>query len=491
MIPSHELLRLAWPEVALVIGALLILALDLGLLREAPLRTRFAAAAGLGVAACATALVLLVRTHDGALADGMLLSFALARTVQAGIVLLTVVTLWIAGTSKFTPHVGEFTLLVLLATAAMMFLVGTQDLLVIFLSLETLSLSLYILAAFDKASARAAQASLKYFLFGGMSAAFLLYGFSILYGLASSTNLAVIGAALRSQPHNPLVFVAIVTVIIGFAFKIAAVPLHFWVPEVYQEAPAPSAAFIASGSKVASFIAFFQILCIGFAQARGSVGLSHFVSGWAPAIAAIALASMLLGNLVAIVQPRLRRLLAYSAIAHAGYMLLAMLAGTPQSLAALVYYVFTYALATLGVFVVLQAVEEPIGGDALENFSGLSRRSPLLSACLAVFLLSLAGIPPLAGFFGKFYLFVSLLRSAPGSRSFLWLVIVAIAMSAVSLYYYLRVLKRVYVSDVVEDAPKLDVPIVLSIVAAILAAAVILLGCNPNWLLRWIPGIGF
>jgi NADH-quinone oxidoreductase subunit N len=491
MMPSHELLRLAWPEIALVISALLILAIDLSLLREAPLRVRFATVSGLGVLGCAAAQALLMHAHDGALADGVLLSFALTRAVQAGIVILTVVTLLIASTSKFTRHVGEFTLLVLMATAAMMFLVGTQDLLVIFLSLETLSLSLYVLAAFDKTSARAAQASLKYFLFGGMSAAFLLYGFSILYGLAGSTNLRAIGAALRGQPNNPMVVVASVTVIIGFAFKVAAVPLHFWAPEVYQEAPAPSAAFIASGSKVASFIAFFQVLCIGFTGAKGSVGLSHFVSGWAPAIAVVALASMMLGNLVAIVQPTLRRLLAYSAIAHAGYMLLAMLAGTPQSLGALVYYVLTYALATLGIFAVLQAVEEPIGGDALKNFDGLSRRAPLLSACLAVFLLSLAGIPPLAGFFGKFYLFVSLIRSAPGSRSFLWLVVVAIAMSAVSLYYYLLVLKRMYVSDVVSNPQKLDVPIVLNIVAATLAAVIVLLGCNPHWLLRWIPGSGF
>ena len=192
---------------------------------------------------------------------------------------------------------------------------------------------------------------------------------------------------------------------------------------------------------------------------------------------------MVLGNLVAITQSSLRRLLAYSAVAHAGYMLLAIVAHTQQSLAALLYYVVTYALATIGAFAVIAVVEENKGSDQLSNFDGLARQAPALSLGLAIFILSLAGIPPLAGFFGKFYLFVTVLQA---SKSLLWLVVVAIAMSAVSLYYYLKVLKRMYVAPLPPDAGKFESPVLSQDIVAVLAAAVVLLGCAPHLLLRWI-----
>jgi len=365
----------------------------------------------------------------------------------------------------------------------MMFLVGTQDLLVIFISLELLSLSLYILAAFNKRSAQAWEAAIKYFLFGGMSAAFLLFGFSLLYGLSNSTNLTQIAASIHGSTLNPLLVIAIVTTAIGLGFKVAAVPFHFWAPDVYQGAPAPSAAFIASGSKVASFFIFFQIMAVGFAGVEGTTSLSHIARGWVPVLALMATASMLLGNLVAIRQSSLRRLLAYSAIAHAGYMLLAIVAHTEQSLAALIYYVMTYALATLGTFGVISVVERQRGSDQLSSFDGLSRQAPALSACLAVFILSLTGIPPLAGFFAKFYLFVTAFQS---SVSLLWLVVIAIAMSAVSLYYYLRVLKHVFVTNPAEDTANIHSPIFNQILMIVLAAAVVLLGCAPQPFVQWI-----
>ena len=285
-------------------------------------------------------------------------------------------------------------------------------------------------------------------------------------------------------PTQSVLAIAIVTTAIGLGFKIAAAPFHFWAPDVYQGAPAPSAAFIASGSKVASFFIFFQVLAIGFAGAEGTAALPHLVRGWIPVLALMAVASMLLGNLVAIRQTSLRRLLAYSAIAHAGYMLLAIVAHTQQSLAALLYYVVTYALATLGAFAVISVVEAQKGSDHLVNFDGLSRQAPVLSFCLAIFILSLAGIPPLAGFFGKFYLFVTVLASTPRVADLLWLVALAIAMSAVSLYYYLRVLKAMYVTAPAADSKEFHSPILSQILVAVLAAAVILLGCAPHLLLK-------
>jgi NADH-quinone oxidoreductase subunit N len=482
-----QLLQLAMPQIIVVATALIAMAIDLLALRKSATRIRFAVAATLASLGCAGAILrILLAPVQANIFNGMLIANPVTHLVQIVLLVLAIFTLLISVDSTFTEHVGEFVLLILVATAGMMFLVGSQDLLVIFISLELLSLSLYILAAFNKRSAQSWEAALKYFLFGGMSAAFLLFGFSLLYGLSNSTSLLQIAAAIHGPSLNPLLVIAIVTTAIGLGFKVAAAPFHFWAPDVYQGAPAPSAAFIASGSKVASFFIFFQIMAIGFAGAEGTAALPHFVRGWVPVLALIAALSMLLGNLVAIRQSSLRRLLAYSAVAHAGYMLLGIVAHTQQSLAALLYYVITYALATLGAFAVIAVVEEQRGSDQLSQFDGLSRQAPVLSFCLAIFILSLAGIPPLAGFFGKFYLFVTVLAATPGSMGLLWLVVLAIAMSAVSLYYYLRVLKRVYVAPLSDDAGKIHSPILSQVLALLLAGAVVLLGCAPHLLLKWI-----
>ena len=489
MIPINyaQMLQLALPEVIVAITALIVLAIDLLFLRQYRTRVRFAVAAGLASIGCAAAILqLLLSRAQTSVLDGMLVANPLTHLVQIALLILTIFTLLLSVDSTFTEHVGEFVLLILAATIGMMFLAGSHNILVIFISLELLSLSLYILTAFDKRSARSSEAALKYFLFGGMSAAFLLFGFSLLYGLSNSTSLTRIASAIHGQSLNPLLIIAIVTTVIGLGFKVAAFPLHFWAPDVYQGAPVPSAAFIASGSKVASFFIFFQMMVIGFAGVEGTAVWLHFTPGWVSVIAVVAALSMVFGNLVAIVQSSVRRLLAYSAIAHAGYMLLALLSHTQQSLAALLYYVVTYALATLGAFGVIAIVEKQTGGDHLSNFDGLSRRAPVLSICLFIFLLSLAGIPPLAGFFGKFYLFVSVLAAAQGSMGLLWLVILAIAMSAVSLYYYLQVLKRMYVASPPAGEDEIQAPVLSQVVIILLAGAIVLLGCAPHLLLRWI-----
>jgi NADH-quinone oxidoreductase subunit N len=478
-----HLLQLAMPEVIIILTALIVLATDLLFLRKYAARLRFTLAAILASIGCIASLFRLLHTQEQANAfNGMFLSNPLTHFVQAALLLLTIITLLLSADSTFTEHIGEFVFLVLLATVGMLFLVATQDILIVFVSLELLSLSLYVLTAFDKHNPRSSEAALKYFLFGGMSAAFLLFGFSLLYGLSNSTNIIQIAAIIHGS-LSPLLVIAIVTTVIGFGFKVAAAPFHFWAPDVYESAPIPAAAFIASASKVASFFLFFQIMAFGFAGVEGSATWFHAARGWVPILAAAAALSMLLGNLVAIVQSSTRRLLAYSAIAHAGYMLLAIVAHTQQSLAALLYYVITYALATLGAFAVIGVVEKQTGSDSISSFNGLSRRAPTLAACLFVFLLSLAGIPPLAGFFGKFYLFVSVFNAAHG---LLWLVILAIAMSAVSLYYYLQVLKRAFVTEPSSEASELHVPFLSQAVAALLAAAVLIFGCAPDLLMHWI-----
>jgi len=482
-----DLLRLVLPEVIVVIAALCVLSVDLMFLRASETRFRGTVGALLSLAGCAAAVAWILHAPQSAnVLDGMLVLNPLAQRVQIAVLILTMLTILIFIGSTFTRHVSEYLTLILLATASMMFLVSTQNLLLIFLSLELLSLSLYILAAFNKRSARSAEAALKYFLFGGISAAFLLFGASLLYGLSNSTNLMRIAGSLHGPSLDPLLIVAIVMTVVGLGFKVAAAPFHFWAPDVYQGAPAPSAAFIASGSKLAGFFIFYQVMVIGFAGAEGSSVWHGYASGWVPVVAIVAALSMVLGNLVAILQTSVRRLLAYSAIAHAGYMLLGILAHTGQSLGALLYYAITYALTVLGAFGVVALVEEESGGDTLSDFAGLSRRAPVPSVCMLIFLLSLAGIPPLAGFFGKFYLFSSVLASTPGTLGLLWLVILAIAMSAVSLYYYLKVLKYVFVTDPSADTAPIRVSVLRQVVLCVIALSVVLLGCAPNLLLQWL-----
>jgi NADH-quinone oxidoreductase subunit N len=482
----QELLRLVLPEVIVVIAALCVLLVDLMFLRRSETRLRGFAGAVISIVGCVASVAWILHAPQSVnVLEGTLVLNPLVQRVQIALLVLTMLTILTFLGSVFTEHVSEYLALILFATVSMMFLVSSQNLLLIFLSLELLSLSLYVLAAFDKRS-QSAEAGLKYFLFGGISASFLLFGFSLLYGLSNSTNLLRIASSIHGAPLDPLLLVAIVMTTVGLGFKVAAAPFHFWAPDVYQGAPAQSAALIASGSKVAGFFIFFQVMIIGFAGAEGSGVWHGYASGWVPVIAIVAVLSMVVGNLVAILQTSVRRLLAYSAIAHAGYMLLGILSHTDQSLRALLYYAITYALTVLGAFGVVAMVEEETGGDSLADFAGFSRRAPVPSFCMLIFFLSLAGIPPLAGFFGKFYLFSTVLTSTPGTLGLLWLVVLAIAMSAVSLYYYLKVLKYIYVINPATSAAPIRSSFLRQAVLCFLALCVVVLGCAPNLLLRWL-----
>jgi NADH-quinone oxidoreductase subunit N len=482
-----EILRLAAPETILVIAALAVLAADLVALRGLELRVRQIISALIAGAGCLAAIgwMLAMPEHANVM-QGMLVVDPLTQLVKIALLALTIFTIVLSVESDFTTHVGEYLALILLATVGMMFLVSAEDILMIFISLELTSLSLYILTAFNKRNVKSAEAALKYFLFGGMAAAFTLFGMSLLYGLSGATNLGQIAAAITSSTLDPLLIVAIVMTVIGFGFKVAAVPFHLWAPDAYEGAPTPSAAFIASGSKVASFFILAKVMMIGFAGAEGSGAWRAYVPGWVPVLAVVAAMSMVLGNFVAIVQSSVRRLLAYSAIAHAGYMLLAVMSPGEQGMESLVYYAVTYGLTTIGAFGVVAVMEQQGGGERISDFAGLSRRAPVLSFCMLIFMLSLAGIPPLAGFFGKFYLFTAAVNSDPSRLGLLWLVIVAIAMSAVSLYYYLIVLKQIYIFDPPADAASMRPPVSIQAALSVLALAVVALGCAPNLFLGWL-----
>jgi len=303
--------------------------------------------------------------------------------------------------------------------------------------------------------------------------------------MTGTTGLAPIATKLASMSLQPLLAVAIVMTLVGFAFKIAAAPFHLWAPDAYQGAPVPSAAFIASASKVASFVVLGKIVLVGFAPVHGSAGWHAMAAGWSPVLAALAALSIVIGNLLALAQSNVRRLLAYSAVAHAGYTLIGFVAGDRDGFSAALFYITVYAVTLVGAFGVVGVVRRETGGDDYANFSGLVSRSPLLAGCMAIFMLSLAGIPPLAGFFGKFYLFSAALH-AVGNQGLLWLVALGLVGSFVSLYYYLLVLKAIFVDEPsIAAAPSVDgigilSEIVQQATVSLLAAAVVLLGVMPN-----------
>lgn len=483
-----EILRLALPETIVIVAAFLVLLIDLVSMRGQAKPIRAGVLGAFSCAGCLAAIGwMLASSEHGRILDGMLVVDPLTQLVKIILLILTALTLLLSLKCEFTDHVGEYFALILFATVGMMFLTSSENLLTLFVSLELTSLSLYILTAFNKRSIHSAEAALKYFLFGGMSAAFTLFGLSLIYGLSGEINLRPIAEKLFHQTHDPLFYLALVMTLVGFGFKIAAVPFHLWAPDAYEGAPIPSAALIASGSKVASFFILAKVVVVGFAAASGSGAFGRFVPGWMPVLAVLALFSVVVGNLAAIAQSNVKRLLAYSAIAHAGYMLLAILvSGYSSSVehgwACLLYYTATYALTTLGAFGVVAMVENDKGNSHFSTFAGLHKRAPIISFCMMIFMLSLAGIPPLAGFFGKFYIFAAAVGAESRHLGLLWFVVAAIAMSAVSLYYYLQVLKQIYVAESSPAAmPIQDLPATAVIV--LLAALVVLLGCAPTLLL--------
>ena len=443
-----ELLKLAAPEATVAVTALAVLAIGLIRWGETPSNRRSSAfcsaVAGLGLAAAVGAVVML--PQSATLFGGMLVITPLTSLFKIICLALAFFTVVLARTDLSSRNRGEYLALVLLATIGLMLLVGSEELLMIFIGLELTGLSLYVMTAFDKTDIRSAEAGLKYFLFGSTASAFTLFGLSLIYGMSGTTGLAVIAQKLSAQPISPLLFAGIVMTLVGFAFKIAAAPFHLWAPDAYQGAPVPSAAFIASGSKVASFVVLGKIVLVGLGPAHGSAAWHAMIAGWAPVLAVLAALSILIGNLVALAQSNVRRLLAYSAVAHAGYTLLGLVAGGREGFSATLFYTTVYAFTLVGAFGVVALVRRETGGDNLINFAGLRARSPLLAGCMSIFMLSLAGLPPLAGFFGKFYLFIAALRAGE-NHGLLWLVALALLGSLVSLYYYLIVLKVIFVDE--------------------------------------------
>jgi NADH-quinone oxidoreductase subunit N len=362
---------------------------------------------------------------------------------------------------------GEAYALLLFATAGMMLLACAGDLVVVFLALELMSLSLYVLAGLFTTRLDAGEAAMKYFLLGAFASSFLLYGIALVYGATGTTNLEKVAAAVAGGAGGPLLSLGLALMLVGFGFKISAVPFHMWAPDVYQGAPTTVTAFIATGSKAAAFAALIRVLVVGLRGAQPE---------WTTLLWALAAVTMTLGNVVAIAQSNLKRMLAYSSIAHVGYMLVGLVAGGAAGGGAVLFYLLTYTFTTLGAFGVLVLCERA-GEEAVEigDYAGLARRHPVLAAALGLCLLSLIGIPPLAGFVGKFYLFSAAVRAG-----FLWLAVIAVLNSAVAAYYYLRVIVAMYMREP-EGAPVTAVPSLSGALAVGVAViGVVLLGLRPE-----------
>lgn len=372
----------------------------------------------------------------------------------------------------------EFYAFILLSLSGMMVMVSGTDLLVIYLGLELMSLSLYVMAGFKRYALRSLEAAAKYFILGSFSSGILLYGISLLFGRTGSTTLAGIRDGIAGLPTgDPILLMAMGLLVVGFGFKVAAVPFHMWTPDVYEGAPTSVTAYMAVASKAASFAAFLRV----FLEALGGIKDS-----WRMLLVAVCVATMVLGNVVAIVQTNIKRMLAYSSIAHAGYALIGLVAADAFGTASVMLYLAIYAFMNLGAFAVVTMLRRGgQEGDEIEDFTGLARRNKWAALVMLIFMFSLAGIPPTAGFIGKFYVFM-----AAVGANMTWLAVVAVVFAAVSAYFYLRVVMVMYMREPGETAgtPGYDVRVVASpaAVAVLLVAAlgVLVLGVFPDPLIQ-------
>lgn len=333
---------------------------------------------------------------------------------------------------------GEYYTLLIFASIGMIIMTSGSNLLMIFLGLEVLSISLYILAGFRRTNVNSIEAALKYFLLGAFTTGFLLFGIVFIYGATGSIDLRVIAEFLTNGGSNvtsdPMLLLGLVLLIFGFGFKVATVPFHSWVPDVYEGSPTPITAFLAAGPKAAGFAVFFRVFMMSFKELD-----DH----WIKILWLLAVLTMTVGNIVAIKQTNIKRMLAYSSIAHAGYILVALVTASSLGMASVLYYVVAYALMNIGAFAIIIMLGRKGEENAqLSDYSGLGYKHPLLAITMTIFLLSMAGIPPLAGFVGKFYVFSAAIKSG-----FITLAIIGVINSVISVYYYLRVTVFMYMKD--------------------------------------------
>jgi NADH-quinone oxidoreductase subunit N len=453
-------MRAVLPELMVVITALVVLLADLALGRDNKTPLAWVTLLGLATSFVASAGI----WADGAAGQAFNAMIAVDRfslffTALFAVAAFITVLMSVTYIRQEGINCGEFYVLILLATVGMMLMAKANDLMIVFLGLETLSVSVYVLVGFLRNSLKSNESALKYFLLGAFSSAFLLYGIAFIYGATGTTRLPAIAAYIHNTPllaSNPLVLAAMGLLLVGFGFKVALVPFHMWTPDVYEGAPTSVTAFMSVGVKAAAFSAFLRVFLSAFASLRPD---------WTMIFWTLSVVTMTLGNLVAISQENIKRMLAYSSIAHAGYILVAMTAGGSLGTTSIIYYLMSYTLMNLGAFAIViiygKRGEENI---LVTDYAGAGFKYPWLSAAMAVFMFSLAGIPPLAGFIGKFYIF-----SAAVKGGFIWLTIIGVLNSLIAAYYYLRVTVVMYMRDPVKEVGALAFS--LPMIAALIITA--------------------
>jgi NADH-quinone oxidoreductase subunit N len=454
------------PELVLTAGALILLVVDVRLPRGSRALT------WVTIAVLAATLISLapfrgvtVQVANGLIAvDSFSLFFKVVFLVAAVLtVLMSDRYLQIEGAAP-----GEYYFLILCATLGMMVMASGIDLIAAFIGLETMAVSFYILAGFIKPNQRSNEAAVKYFLLGAFSLGILLYGMSLMYGLSGTTNLRQMASAFATQQYDPRLVLAVILVVAGMGFKIAAVPFHMWAPDVYEGAPTPVTAFLSVGSKAASFAMLLRIFVEGLGPMQGD---------WRLLFEALSIVTMTVGNIAALTQSNLKRMLAYSSIAHAGYLMIGLVAGTARGISAMLIYLLIYAFMQLGAFAVIILMRRAdIVGDELKDLSGLHLRQPFAAFAMLLFMLSLGGIPPTAGFMGKFWLFSAAIESG-----YVWLAVIGVLNSAVSLYYYIRIVVFMYLRKETTGSEPVTSP-ALQVTLALAVAATLVLGVYPRQL---------
>jgi NADH-quinone oxidoreductase subunit N len=466
------------PEIVLTVGSLLLLLADLVVPRQkqsllAWVTLAVLAATGLALVPVADAHVLV--SNGLVSVDRFALFFKVIFLGAAAItVLMSVRYLEVEGT-----RAGEYYFLILCATLGMMFMAGGTDLITLFIGLETMAISFYILTGFLKPSRRSNEAAVKYFLLGAFSLGILLYGMSILYGLTGTTQLRSIATALVGQERDPRLMLAVIMVVAGMGFKIAAVPFHMWAPDVYEGAPTPITAFLSVGSSAASFAMLLRIFLEALPAMRivtaGLNPTTGTVIGWSTMFYVLSVVTMTVGNFAALTQSNLKRMLAYSSIAHAGYLMIGIVAGTARGVTAMLIYLFVYAFMQLGAFAVITMLRRAdVIGDELKDLNGLYFRQPFAAFAMLIFMLSLGGIPPTAGFMGKFWLFSAAIESG-----YPWLAVIGVLNSAVSLYYYVRIVVFMWLKNEPTGTEPTSSP-TMAFALGVALVATLLLGVYPR-----------
>lgn len=378
---------------------------------------------------------------------------------------------------------GEYFTLLLTATIGFSFMAASSDMIMLFLSLETASISLYILAGFLTDRRRSVEAGMKYFVYGAFASAVMLYGFSLMYGVTGSSNIYDIASVLRDAAipadANAVLLLAGMMIIVGFGFKISAVPFHFWTPDVYEGAPAPVTAFVSTASKAAGFAIVLRVF------SAGMIGAPEMGNAWWSTLVAITVVTMTLGNVLAIFQSNIKRMLAYSSIAQAGYALIGLVALTPDGSGATLFYLLMYVVTNIAAFGVIVLVGRETGSDEMSDFYGLSRRSPYLALAMLFALLSLGGIPPTAGFFGKFFIF-----KAAVDAGLWWLALIGVLNALVGLYYYLTVVKYIYLYRSEEEAVRIPVSRAAQVALALTVFGILYLGIFAGPAFDWTREAG-